>query len=117
VLPFNMTSDDLISEIAVLARWPALSKSRLRIARHTGLIAWVKGKRGSAWYRPSSVEDFIKRKLEHPCLENAPDHYSSSATTGSPTKKEQKSSTTSGLSPELEELVAQVSVQKIFKKP
>ena len=57
-------ADSLISEPDVLARWPALSKSRLRIARHTGIIAWVKGKRGSAWYRPPAIEIFIAKELE-----------------------------------------------------
>jgi hypothetical protein len=59
--------NDLMSEVDVLQRWPALSKSGLRAARHGGRIAWVKGKRGSAWYRPSAIETFITEELEQPC--------------------------------------------------
>jgi hypothetical protein len=113
---FARTNDDLISEPDVLQRWPALSKSRLRIARHTGLITWVRGKRSSAWYRPSAIETFISKELEQPCRAQETGPYLSSEVNGSPMNEGRKSSTDSGLSPELEELVAQRLVRKIFKK-
>ena len=111
-----MTDDILISEPDVLKRWPALSKAGLLAARKTGTIAWVRGKRGSAWYRPSAIETFITKELEQPCLDRGLAPSSRSATNGLPTSKDPKNYTASGLSQELEELVAQVSVQKIFEK-
>jgi hypothetical protein len=60
--------ETLISESDVLTRWPALSRSRLLAARESGTISWVRGKRGSAWYRSIAIENFISKELEQPCL-------------------------------------------------
>jgi hypothetical protein len=109
-------SEPLISETEALARWPALSKSGLRSARHAGRIAWVRGKRGSAWYRPSAIETFIQQELEQPCRARAHDHSLLSQTNGSPTTQDRHSSIASGLSQELEERVAQASAQRILRK-
>src|SRR5262245_43871430 len=109
--------DGLIDEQAVLDRWPALSRSKLRAARKSKRVGWVCGKRGYAWYRPSAIEEFIRKELEKPCLAQEPTPSSSLEGNGLPTNTEQKSSTDSGLSQEQEELVAQRLVQKIFRKP
>jgi hypothetical protein len=109
-------SEELLSEATVLSRWPALSKSLLRIARQQGRISWVKGKRGSAWYRPPSVETFITKELEQPCLDHAPDRSLSSAGNGSLTTQDRRSSIDSGLNSELEERVALASAQRILAK-
>jgi hypothetical protein len=108
--------DGLMSEAAVLKCWPALSKARLRVARGVGQIAWVKGKRGSAWYRPTAIETFITKELEQPCRVPEQSHSSSSAINGSPESQDRKNSIVSGLSQELAERVAKASLQKIFAK-
>lgn len=115
-LPEPTTPEQLLSEPDVLRRWPALSRAMLRSARQTGRIGWVRGKRGSPWYRPSAIETFINKELEHQCRVQEPDPYSSSGTNGLPQNRAQKNSTDSGLSQEQEELVAQRLVQKIFNK-
>jgi hypothetical protein len=109
-------TEPLIAEADALTKWPALSKSGLRAARHTGRIAWVRGKRGSAWYRLSAIETFIQQELEQPCRARAYDHSLRSLTNGSPMTQDRHSSIDSGLSLELEELVAQASAQRILKK-
>ena len=81
--PDALLADPLLSERTVLERWPALSKCGLRAARQTGRIAWVRGKRGSAWYRPSAIEIFIINEMEQPCLAPAPGRSSRSAINGS----------------------------------
>lgn len=110
-------SDHLIAEADVLARWPALSKSGLRAARHAGRIAWIRGKRGSAWYRASAIEEFIRRELEQPCREQGPDRYSNSVANGLPKNPDVPASIVSGMTPEMEELVAQASAQRILRRP
>lgn len=56
--------DEPISEKDARERWGCLSASGLRAARRAGTIAWVRGPRGSAWYRPSAVRAFITTHLE-----------------------------------------------------
>jgi hypothetical protein len=109
-------TESLISEVAVLARWPALSKSTLRAARKAGRISWVKGKRSSAWYRASAVEKFIEKRLEQPCHDQDQSPYLSSVANGSLTTQGPKNFIGSGLPSDLEELVARASAQRILKK-
>jgi len=96
----------LISENDVLARWPALSKSALLAARKSGRIGWVRGKRGSAWYREEAIEAFITKELEQPCHDQEHDRFSNLADNGSPRTPVRPSYTASGLSQALEEHVA-----------
>jgi hypothetical protein len=105
--------DPLMAEADVLMRWPALSQTRLRVARHRGHIAWVKGKRGSAWYRPSAIETFITKELEQPCRADAHAPSLNLAANGSPATRDHPSSTVFGLSRELEEHAAQACARKI----
>jgi hypothetical protein len=114
------STDQLLAEQAVLTRWPALSKATLINARKSGKIAWVRGKRGSAWYRASAIEDFIKKELEQPCHEQGPDRYSNSAANGSPKNLDAPATIVSGMSPDMEkmeELVALASAQRILRRP
>jgi hypothetical protein len=90
-----------------------ISKLGLRAARHAGQIAWVRGKRGSAWYRPSAIEQFISKELEKPCHDRGPARSSKSVTSGSPMIPDHHSYTDSGLSPELEEHAARALAQQI----
>jgi hypothetical protein len=106
-------SEMLISEADALKRWPPLSKSRLLAARKCGRIAWVRGKRGSAWYRPSAIETFITMELEQPCRGRAQEISLNSAANGSPKNQVPHSSIVSGLSPALEEHAARACAQKI----
>jgi hypothetical protein len=109
----DCASDTLVSEADVLTRWPALSRAALLAARKSQRIGWVRGKRGSAWYRPSAVEIYISQELEQPCRAHAHDHYLNSVDSGSPTTQDRPSSTVSGLSPALEEHAARACAQKI----
>jgi hypothetical protein len=103
----------LLSEPDVLSRWPALSKCGLRAARKTGRISWVRGKRGSAFYREEAIEQFIQKELEKPCRDHARDLYLNSAANGSPGSPAHPSTTDFGLSQELEEHAAQACARKI----
>jgi hypothetical protein len=107
------TTQELISEAAVLKRWPLLSKHQLRAARKAGRISWIKGKRGSAWYRAIFVENFIAQELE--CLAQESDPYLKSAASGSLKNPDDLVSTVSGMIPEMEELASQASAQRILK--
>ena len=93
IIPMADSTEILLSEPDVLTRWPALAKSTLLAARKTGTIAWVRGKRGSAWYRPSAIETFITKELEQPCLGLEQTLSSSSESNGSPRIRTPKIST------------------------
>ena len=103
----------LLSEPDVLARWPALSKCGLRAARQAGRISWVKGKRGSAWYREETIESYIAKELEQPCHDLARDHSLNLAANGLPKIPAPHFSTDSGLSQALEEHAARACARKI----
>ena len=108
-------TEALISETDVLTRWPALSRSALLAARKAGSIAWVRGKRGSAWYRPAAVETFITKELEQPCRDHAREISLNSAANGSPKNPEGPGGTDSGMTPAMEEHVALACAQTILK--
>jgi len=105
--------DDPIPEAEVLARWPVLAASALRIARHQGKIAWIRGKRGTAWYRAEAVQSYISTYMEQPCraLERHPS--SNLEDNGSRTSRAAPISTDIGLSRDLEEHVAKAFARKI----
>lgn len=105
--------DALMPESAVLNNYPVLSLSRLRRARAEGEIAWVKGKRGSAWYRPSAIETFITEHMETPCHDNPKRPSLNSADNGSPKNRERRLSVVTGLSPDQVEHAALACAQKI----
>jgi hypothetical protein len=105
----------LVSEAAVLTEWPVLSKATLTRARKSGRIAWIRGKRGSAWYRPSAIEEFIKKELEQPCRAHAPDHSLNSKGNGLLKNPASPDSIDSGVTPALAERVAQASAHRILK--
>jgi hypothetical protein len=114
VAPAPLTTvEPLIAEADVLKQWPVLSRALLLAARKQGRIAWVRGKRGSPFYRPSAIEEFIHKELEQPCRAHAHDHSLNSAANGSPTTQHPDSSIVSGLSPVLEEHAARAYAQKI----
>ena len=96
----------LIPEIEVLARWPALSKCGLRAARQARRIAWIRGKRGSAWYRLSEIEIFITKELEQPCRVARRDPNLNLPVNGSPKNQDAPATTVSGLTQELAEHAA-----------
>ena len=107
--------DDPIPEAQVLARWPVLSAAGLRRARLEGKIGWVRGKRGSAWFRPTAVQAYI-----HDFLENEPSchvserpHSLNSAASGSRAAQIRPASTDIGLSPEAIEQAALAFARKI----
>src|SRR5690242_12642059 len=77
-------NDDLISESEVLRRRPVLSKAQLVSARQRQLIRWTKGKRGSAWYRISDVDAYIKTHMEIQCHNPASTPSLSLVDSGSP---------------------------------
>lgn len=104
----------LLSESEVLARWPALSKSGLRAARKAGRISWIKGKRGSAWYREEAIETFIHEELEL-CRARAHEKNTFAAINGSRRNQAALVGTVSGLTKEQEELAAHLSAQRILK--
>jgi hypothetical protein len=103
----------LLSEAQVLDRWPMLSAGVLQRARREKAVTWHKGKRKSAWYRVSDVEAFIERKLKHEC--RAPENplCSNSPDNGSPPIPGAPSSIDSGLTPALEEHVAEALAHQI----
>jgi hypothetical protein len=105
--------DDPISESDVLDKYPMLSIGMLRKARTEGTIAWVKGKRNSAWYRQSAVQKFIADYMESPCREAEKHRSLNSPDIGSPESPGVLSFTDIGLSPELVELAAHRCAQKI----
>jgi hypothetical protein len=110
-------AETLLSEDDVLAQWPALSKCGLRAARQAHKIGWVRGKRGSAWYRPSAIETFISEELEQPCRAHAQEPSLNSAANGLPKNLGVLASTVSGMTLEMEERAAQASALRILKKP
>jgi len=109
----SAAGDEPVPERSVLDRWQLLSSGGLLAARRAGKIAWIKGKRGSVWYRPSAVRDYIAAYLENPCHDRAQDHCSSSTDNGSLPSMEAGTSTGSGLTPELQEHVERVLAQSI----
>jgi len=108
-------NDALISEADVLTRWPALSKSKLLAARKAGRIAWVRGKRGAAWYRATSIEHFITMELEQPCRDRENMPSLNSAANGSPKNPAAVASIASGMTPAMAARAAQASAQRILK--
>jgi hypothetical protein len=108
------TDHDLLCESDVLKRWPVLSKLKLLAARNGGRIAWVCGKRKSAWYRPSSIENYITMELEKPCHVRATQIALNSAASGSPVSQE-GGFTDIGMTPAMEEHVALACAQTILK--
>src|SRR5580692_5841965 len=114
-MPTDISSkhDEPISEKDVLDRWPLLSLEDLRAARKHGRIAWISGKRGSAWYRPSAVQIYITEFKERRCHVREKTPSSSLANNGSAQFLEAPRSTASGMTRELEERVAQASAQRI----
>jgi hypothetical protein len=109
------SNEALISEQDVLKRWPVLSGSKLLGARKSGRIAWVRGKRGAAWYRASAVEIFIAKELEQPCRDPGPEIYLRSADSGSPKSLADQGSIASGMTPALAERAALASARRILK--
>ena len=109
-------SDALMSEPDVLTRWPALSKSGLRAARHDGRIRWVRGKRGSAWYRATAIETFISQELEQPCLDPDPGSSYPLESTGSPKNPAALDSIITGTTNELAERAGLASAQRILNR-
>lgn len=109
-------SDPPLSEPQVLARWPLLSRDRLRAARTAFQISWVRGKRGSAWYRATAVEQFIAKELERPCRDHAHAPSLNSEDNGSPENLAVPDIIASGMTPEMVEHIAQASAQRILRK-
>jgi len=109
--------EELLAEADVLDRWPALSKSSLRTARQQGRISWVKGKRGSAWYRASAVEKFIEKRLEQPCHDQDQSPSSKSEGTGLRESRTDQDFIITGMTQELEERAARSLARTISKKP
>lgn len=107
---------ELMPEKAVLNQWPCLSLEGLRAARAAGKIAWVKGKRGSAWYRPEAIRNYIREYLEKPCRAPELEPSSNSAAIGSPPSQGENVYTLSGLTPEMVEHAGRASAQRIFGK-
>jgi hypothetical protein len=111
----SYSSASLISETEVLVRWPALSKAGLKAARENGKISWVRGKRGSAWYRPSAIEHFINQELEQPCRDHARAPSLNLPGNGLPTIPVASGSIASGVTRAMEEHVALVYEQATLK--
>lgn len=109
------TESELISELEVLRRWPALSKSTLRAARKAGRISWIKGKRGSAWYRVTAIKSFINAEMEIPCRDRVHDQNTLAAINGSQKSRGAPAGTGFGLTKEQEELAAHLCAQRILK--
>jgi hypothetical protein len=108
-------TDEPIREQAAVQNWPLLSPAGLHAARLAGKIAWIRGKRGSIWYRPSAIRAYIAEHLETPCRAHAPARSSNSPANGSPPSPAPATSTASGMTPELEEHVARACAQRILK--
>src|SRR5665213_4486994 len=98
--------NSLISEKDVLFYRPALSKGRLLAARKAGIIVWTSGKRHSAWYRLAGVDAYLKSHLEQPCRAQEEKPSLHLVDSGSLKNLSVPASTVSGMTPELEELVA-----------
>jgi hypothetical protein len=107
---------ELMDEKAVLKQWPCLSHEGLLIARKRGIISWVRGKRGSPFYRPDAVRQYIADYLENPCQDPAPEACSKSAVTGSPRSRTVRDITLSGLTPAMVELAGEASARRILNK-
>lgn len=101
---------ELLPEKEILRRWPLLSLNHLRAARASGTIAWVRGKRGTAWYRPEAVTEYIRKYLEEPCREQPLEAH------GLPPSNKGKDTMTASVPPELLERVAARSAARIMKK-
>lgn len=111
-------ADTLLSESQVVKTWPCLSRIGLRAARKSGKIRWVRGQRGTAWYEPSAVREYIRDVLEVArWLDHDPDPCSNSAVNGSPPKAIEEICTAIGSTLELEEHVAKVCAQRILNPP
>lgn len=104
--------DLLISEDEVLIRRPMLGASTLKGARKAKTITYTRGKRRTLWYRLSDVDAFIASK-EVKCHAAAPEPSSNSGDNGSRPSLAPPSFTDSGLSPELEERVADRLARRI----
>ncbi len=79
------------------------------------MIAWVRGKRSSAWYRPSAIEQFITQELEQPCRAHVHETSLNFVDNGSQKNQVVPAYTVSGMTQEMEEHAARASAQRILK--
>ena len=105
--------DELISESEVLRLRPVVAKTHLRVARKRGIIRWTKGKRGSAWYRLTDVDAYLKTYREIQCPNPEKIRSMNWADSGSQPSPIAECSIDFGLSREQEEHVAQALARRI----
>jgi hypothetical protein len=113
------TGLDYISEAEALERWPFLSAHRLRLARKSGKLSWVRGKRGAPWYCEEDLAAYVKAELIKvgKCLEPEVQISSSLADTGSAERRGARVSTSAGTMKDLEESAVLDLQAMILKRP
>ena len=101
--PADPPPDTLVYEAEIVLYRPCLALGLLRGARKAGLIAWTRGKRGSAWYTLADIDAFLETRKMPICHAQNPIPCSNSAASGSRLT----------LNPELEEHVARALARQI----
>lgn len=110
--PADPPADALIPEREVIVYRPCLAVSLLREARKAGMVAWTRGKRGTAWYTLEDVDSFLNTR-KTPCHIQENMLSSSLAASGLPRSRGERGYIDIGLPPELEETAARALARKI----